>query len=614
MLTAVYTVCGLVTTTLVALATVNKYFNFRIYRGFPFTSVVLVVNMVLLLVTAALLPLDLYDTETNLAKDKWFHVIWLTVYWLQFLICWLVIPILISYVSLRYAIRPTEVAKKLTKSVYLNVKFYLICLVALVIGLFYLMMSTGHGLREVKSLLISLSHLYSLTYTLILLSTGLILLPRDLLTSSLDLHKNRNLNALFVKLSKINEDMNDSQLNLNDSASLILNTKEQENGDIVFNDLLRDCKLEIESKLEELKASSLLTTPLIHINESSNLATSSITNPDKLNKHYNDFINNYYNFLYDKVKSEQIIHQLAELQDETLTDNKKKMLKRFLQLICGLLALTLSTLVYFMELTPNKWLHGWLFLEQNWYNFILELSIISYNTFCSLYAMSKFKFLDFHLISNGQSNPSNALYYSLYSSRLLFPLCFNLIALIPSHKSDDGNGNKIYSSTFERVLYKDLSVIPIVNFLNRYLPIIFMTVIPISYKFDIKQKILLKILGEEYYYQFFGMMLYEPVGEIPTTQQDVESRARISTTNNGASTIISQQSSNPISLSRPSTSILDEDYEYSLQDGKYLFERAANSLRQNSPQNNNPLMNLNTSSNDLGSDRLTGSPAPTSYL
>lgn len=613
MLTAVYTACGLVTTTLVALATVNKYFNFRIYRGFPFTIAVLVVNLVLLLVTAALLPLDLYDTESNLAKDRWFHVIWLIVYWLQFLICWLAIPILISYVSLRYAMHPAEVVKKLTKSVYLNVKFYFICLVVLVIGLIYLMMSTGHGLSEIKSLIISLSHLYSLTYTLILLSTGLILLPRDLLSGSLDLQKNKNTNALFVKLSKINEDMNDSQLNLNDSASLILNTKEQENGDIIFNDLLRDCKLEVESKLEDLKSSLLLTTPLIHINDSSNLATSSITNLDKLNKHYNEFINNYYNFLYDKVKSDEIIHQLAELQDATSTDNKRKMIKRLFLFVCGVLSLTLSCLVYFMELTPTRWFHGWLFMNQNWYNFLLELAIISYNTFASLYAMSKFKFLDFHLISNGQSNPSNALYYSLYSSRLLFPLCFNLIAMIPSNKSTDENGNKVYSSTFERVLYKNLSVIPMVNFLNKYLPMIFMTVIPISYKFDIKQKILLKVLGEEYYYQFFGMMLYEPIGEIPTTQQDVESRSRLSSTGNTG--IIRQYPSNSTSLNRPTSSILDEDYEYSLQDGKYLFERAANSLKQSSPQNNNPLMNLNnTSNNDIRNGRLTGSPATTSYL
>lgn len=613
MLSAVYTVCGLAITSVVSLVVVNRYFNFRIYKSYPFTIVVLVSNLLLLLVTALLLPLDLHDTAAGHPNSLLFKVIWLSIYWLQFAVCWLVIPILISYVSLKYEIPANEITTKISKSIKLNLKFYLICLIALALGLFYLILSTGHGLREVKSLLMALSHLYSLSYTLILLSTGLIILPRDILRDSLELaSSDKNMNTLFVNLSKINEDMNESQLNLNESAMLILSTREQENGDIIFNDLLRDCKSEIEYKLEELKSSSLLTSPLVQISNSGNHASSSITTLEKLNKNYNDFINNYYNSMYDKVKSDEIIHKLAVLQDATLNNSKGKMVVRALSLICGIFTTLLSLLVYFLELTPTKWFHGWVFVDQKLYNFFLQLAIISYNTLASLYAMSKFKFLDFHLIPNGQSSPSNALYYSLYSSRLLFPLCFNLIALIPKHSN---NSEKTpVSSIFEKVLYQNLTVIPMVNFLNKFLPLLFMTIIPLSYKFDIKQKILLKVLGEEYYYQFFGLMLYEPIGEIPSTEQDIESRHRMVPNNNGSGTITGQPRISPISMATAERSPLDEDYQYSLQDGKFLFERASNSLKQSSPQHNNPLTNIQTNSTTSDSGRLNDMPASHTYL
>lgn len=136
MLSAVYTVCGLAITSVVSLVVVNRYFNFRIYKSYPFTIVVLVSNLLLLLVTALLLPLDLHDTAAGHPNSLLFKVIWLSIYWLQFAVCWLVIPILISYVSLKYEIPTNEITTKISKSIKLNLKFYLICLIALALGLF----------------------------------------------------------------------------------------------------------------------------------------------------------------------------------------------------------------------------------------------------------------------------------------------------------------------------------------------------------------------------------------------------------------------------------------------------------------------------------------------
>ena len=189
--------------------------------------------------------------------------------------------------------------------------------------------------------------------------------------------------------------------------------------------------------------------------------------------------------------------------------------------------------------------------------------------------MSKFKFNNFHLISNGNSNPSNVLYYSLYSSRLLFPLCFNLMVLVPKRLTEvtgTDNGDAA-TSIFSQTLYKPLSVIPLINFLNSYLPILVLTLVPVSYIYDIKRKFLLRILGEEYFYQLFGMIINDPInglsvlGSVPSETD----------TNGGTS------------------SRMQEDYEYSLQDGRYLYERASSAFNMDQ---SNTSGNVNYSDNN----------------
>ena len=142
-------------------------------------------------------------------------------------------------------------------------------------------------------------------------------------------------------------------------------------------------------------------------------------------------------------------------------------------------------------------------------------------------------------------------YFSQYCSRLMFPIFFNIISLIPIV-----SGDEIRKSSFGKILYHDLTSILLENILNKYAPTIFMILISLSYKYDLKQIVLLKVLGEDYYYQFFGMMLYEPINN---TSGEVDSESAL---NEGSS----------------NDRYLDEDYAYSLQDSRYLFERASSNF------------------------------------
>lgn len=560
--------CSSFVTLLLSLLAIDRYFSFKLHKNaFPLTLTIISLNMFVLLGTDILLPWDLNssnyienitppppdDTIQTFISNastgtKWF---WLAIYWTQFIICWFIIPVQISYLSLKYITTKNDIRQRIIKAIMANVKFYSLCLIGILIGFTYLIFSTGHSPLDFKPLLISLSHLYSLSYTLILLSSGLIMFPRDLLKPLIHTLKNiRNQgsdrdsnsnNALFVELSKTNEDLNDAQLSLSEKAAMIQATQELANGDITFNEILLEVKLEIQNKLSLIKDSLTTDQNLIP------LQTSSINSLDKLNNNYNKFITNYYNFIYYRRKSDDIIHILAQSYKITILSPKGIALT-----ILGFIAIGLSVLVLILEIIPRSKFNDNIFESQNHSIFTGSLLLLSYNTVCSLYAMSKFKFNNFHLIANGNSNPSNILYYSLYSSRLLFPLCFNLMTILPKHISQ--------KSSFNDTLYHDLKIIPFVNFLNNYLPICFMILVPISYKFDIKRKILLKILGEEYYYQFFGMMIYEPIATDPENNPTTTS----------------------LTMDNEAYDRINEDYEYSLQDGRYIYERmAANAIFDN---------------------------------
>ncbi|CCK69787.1 uncharacterized protein KNAG_0D00340 [Huiozyma naganishii CBS 8797] len=540
-------------------AAINRYFHYKTHwRDYPLTLAVVTVNMLLLLMTDFMLPLDIFHTSLwdrpagdttgpelpiganataglplSLLKREQpqgqaargaFYVVWPTVYWLQFVICWFAIPVLISYIGLKYAAAYEEKRRKFVMAVYSNLKFYLLCLLGVAVGVVYLVFSTGHAIREFKPLLISMAHLYSLSYTLILLSRGVVLLPRALLNFA-SVPTTEAHNSLYVELSRRNDDLNDSQVNVLESAAGILQTQEVRNGDVLFNQLLLDCQQEVRGRIEGLNLQSVTGA-------GGSSGTSQIASLDKLNKTYNKFITHYYNYCYYQNQSNTIIHVLAQTGKTQLD-----LVRKYVIVALGVVSTVLSAFIVVLEVSPTKWAHGWVFLGSSWYNFILVFVILTYNTVASLYAMSQIKFSNFHLIANGGSNPANVLYYSLYSSRLLFPLCFNLMTLIPAAGSPQDE------SVFAQTLYGDVTLIPLVNALNKYLPPVFLVLVPLSFKYDIKEKILLRVLGEDYYYQFFGMMPYDP----DSVQDDIEG----------------------------SRTHVDEDYQYFLEDGRYLFERAS---------------------------------------
>ncbi|AMD22543.1 HHL227Cp [Eremothecium sinecaudum] len=544
---------------------VNRYLSFKTHKNScPFVLLTLLANMFVLLSITYLLPLDVFysaqvedsgppnddkvekreyftysdkirrDTGLEEPNIPSFVTVWSVIYWLEFVISWFIFPVLISYLDLKYLFprrsdEPSRrrILRRIREALICNIKFYGMCAAGIVGGLIYLKITTNRGFSDFKPLVISLTHLYSLLYMLVLLATGLVSMPKSLL-----LEKNDEI-ELFVKLSQNNDDLNDAKLNMTDNAERILSISAVASTDEAVNQVIDACKREVQVTINETK---------IHIPDLPSSNNQNHISLKKLNDLYNDFISAYYNYVYHQSRSDTIIHTLVSSQS-----NSTSMPFIITKKAAGAVSLLLSLLIVLLEVTPTEFAHSWLFWGNTWKHFGLEMTLLIYCTLCSLFSLSKFKFQNFHIIPNGNSNPRNTLYYSLYSSRLLVPLCFNFITLIPR------KGHSVKSG-FEKVLYKELEVISLVNYLNLYLPIITMIFVPIFYYFNLKEKILLHILGEEYYYEFFGMNYDTPVANRCSGSGSLSDGL----------------------LTDPHRTRIGEDLEYSLQDGRYLFERATN--------------------------------------
>ncbi|KAK5778239.1 hypothetical protein RI543_003898 [Arxiozyma heterogenica] len=176
----------------------------------------------------------------------------------------------------------------------------------------------------------------------------------------------------------------------------------------------------------------------------------------------------------------------------------------------------------------------------------------------------------------------------------------------------------IEQTQFSKILYHQIQVIPIVNWLNKWLPPIFITTISLSYYDNkLKWKILNKFISDDTLYQIFGWFNldayleendlstgsifnnshnndHNSVGGIDNERVSISTNHRFSINSNisALSTITKNNNDNDINI------LNMNDIEYSLQDGKYLFERAMSKSNTNRYTDNINFNNSNIFSNE----------------
>lgn len=531
-------------------------------------------NLCVLFLSDFLVPGDIYSQGESGYKYLWF-----TTYAIQFILCWFLLPCMISYHELNYSIYSLHgPLQQIYGSMIQNVKFYAICGVILVIGFILALMTLS--IHSNWPIIISLCHIYSLSFTLTLLAMGLVIVPRDLY-QRLFMKESHIINRYYITLSRQNDELNDSKLYLLDHSINILHSKPLTTGDVEFNKLLTNCKDEVKQKLDQLDWENRYNDHLLNDNDDMFTPIKSI---DKLNKEWNQFITHFYTIQYHQYQIDKYIHLLAKQSAINIPNNTDtsvnltysqsygQMLHKWgvniLLFTLLVLSIITSISVILLETLParlTKWVI-WNRLSATTAAPILIIILI-YNKLISLYAMTIIKFQNFHLTPNGHSNPRNLFYFILYGNRLLFPLYFNLMTFIPA---------KVYEETqFNKILYNQIKLIPIVNWLNKWLPPIFIILIGISYYNNkLKWQILNKFISEDTLYQIFGWFDLEDYNE----ENGLSSGALFGKNNNNNDEI-GEIDNERLSISTNITNT--NDIEYSLQDGRFLFERAINSSNGN---------------------------------
>ena len=566
-----------------SLSIVNKYFSLKKHYNKNFILLCLLIsNMACLLSITYLLPIDIWvhklsipqtETTTELYYERLCSLLdffWVFIYWFQFILCWVFIPIMMAYVDLKY-VAPVSIDDsgsqnsnatsasttsvflfKLKKSILVNLKFYGICLTGFIIAIVYLK-TISQTTVNIKPLLISLTHLYSITYTLVLLAYGLNIVPFyflkvDFLKQKLSIRSSGNANTntlqqdqtvycdketqLYMKLSKYNDEMSECKIGLVENYSLIMNPNNCSSTEL--QELFQSCKREVEAIFVSIKNDNELNNHRMNFTVVLRNATlnadesSALQNLEQLNTCYNKFVTEYYNFMYAKEKFRETKQLLDKMKLEQPNLSARNVFSNMLGFICLLVSLGVA----FVELVPVNFHSMVLSAESN--TLLLQtMTFFMYMTVCCLIAISKFKIADFHLISNGSSNPRNTLYYSLYSSRLLTPLCFNFSSLIRA------SSQQPYTSSFQKKLYVELY--PIVSKLNVILPPIIIIAITASFWFNLKDKLIVKLIGRDNYYQLFGHY--------------------------------TQLSFNSFDFEGSENEDFTQDIEYAIQEGKNLYEQ-----------------------------------------
>lgn len=554
-----------------------------------------------------------------------YKYMWVVTYMIQFILCWFILPCMISYHELNYSIYSLQgPIQQVWGSLIQNIKFYAICAIVLVIGFVLALLTLS--IDSIWPIIISLCHIYSLSFTLTLLAMGLVIGPRDLY-HRLFMKESSVINSYYIALSRQNDELNDSKLYLLDHSINILHSKQVTTGDIEFNELLTNCQDEVKQKLDQLDWENRYNDHLL--NDTDDMFTP-VKNIDRLNKEWNQFITHFYTIQYHQYQIDKYIHLLAKQSAVNISSNTSinltytqsygQMLNKWGSnislFVILIMSIILSFCVILFEILPAR-LTQWIIWERMTTELaaILLNLILIYNKLISFYAMTVIKFQNFHLTPNGNSNPRNLYYFILYGNRLLFPLYFNLMTIIPP---------TLYEETqFNKLLYHQIKVIPIVNWLNKWLPPIFIIVIGISYYNNkLKWQILNKFISEDILYQIFGWFELEDYNEENGLSSgsifgknnndglgDIDNeRFSISTNNNGAA----------------STNLNNNnDIEYSLQDGRFLFERAINSTNSNrytdnidhsNIYNNNNNNNVELNETDNNTAASTNAPTLNDYF
>ncbi|CCH46782.1 LMBR1 domain-containing protein 2 [Wickerhamomyces ciferrii] len=470
---------------LLSVLALNRFLSFKNQPNILFAIVVISAIYIPISITF-LLPIDILssnddgtghgDNKHNVfyLDSKYILFLWKLDYWSAFLFMWVLLPFLQEY----YRSGQFNSISKAKDSFISNLKFQLAVGGIGIIGLVYFFMRFGFNFQIFKSLLIALSHTYSLILSLWLMSHGLINIPRRRWNNNINL--NNQLENLYLSLPKTYDELNESNYNFKDVCATIdkISSLPGIHQSIWLNEI-NILKNQIPSDLNI--RNHVINENFTDINQI-NLSILSKLN-SKLKKETTNYEASKYEF--NKKKFE-----ILKLQD-ILESKETKTLKfrynstglnlshngrlnyliyvYFIPIINILISIFLfllsiiiieSELLHSTKLSIVDFLLSSTKISSTW-KFIISIILLTYMAMSALVSLTRINIFKIYHLFPKNSNPVSIVFFTMYANRLTIPLSFNFLTLLRT--------GKIHSN-FDNFLGKSINLSILGGFLNDNLP------------------------------------------------------------------------------------------------------------------------------------------------
>lgn len=444
-------------------------FKYPIYYLFP-----IVLAVYLPFSITFLLPIDYVSHVSGEPvqgfemSDKTTLTMWKSNYWSTFILTWLLLPILQEY----YRAGNYQKIMKLKTSLRQNLKFQAIVLAVSIAGGVYLILEKGLSLTSMKSMLISISHIYALVLALWLMAHGLIAIPRNRWQEGNIL---QNLNHFYLKVPKLVDNLEDTRISFKEDILQVLilknnftSTTADEN--FAYRDWILSLWNQIPQDLEEAVDRALHGDARTISREQLN---DTFMNTLTYSFQGHMYMLQAYNSEYDTLLAN--VSRLQTLLEAKATEDPEerylimsglggmlppKMNFYFQCYVKPLLARMLSVFLFLVSLViiESEFFHSTKlsivniilfktgFRAHNLLQAIFSGILFLYMLFCLLNSLTRLKVFNMYHLVPGHSDPVSTCFYVSYIARLTIPVSYNFLTFFIDRDSifEDWYGKSIH--------------------------------------------------------------------------------------------------------------------------------------------------------------------------
>jgi hypothetical protein len=465
----VFVLLAFLATALVSLWAISRYCRIREVSAYVLVPLFVAIYIPFSIVV--LVPIDLMSSSQNSHPLFYINeaarlIIWRVMYWLAFTMTWAVLPILQSFVESGHH----DPAKKLMDSLRSNAKYQAILLGSGLVGLLYVIITSGLSMGSIKALVIALSHCYALVIAIWLMGHGMVNLPRELWNSA---DPSARLANGYRQATKLCDAYAEAESSYADVASEILALAPLKDG-------LRYVEW-IDELLDEVDSGP-------HFGRDGRLGRSRVTversmiNPDYLSTLARRFIKAKARVIRHGSTWQKLLKDCSIAEDKVNARADRSLVFRYsrtrfppkmaflyytyfhmylIRMVAVVLCALSITLIW-SELTHGTVVSVVNLIVSATQGIIQQLIssvFLGYMCICACLSLTRIRVFNVYALVHKGSDLSSMMFYATYICRLSVPLSYNYLTLISSR-----------DSVFEEFLGKSINLTPLGKFVNNWQP------------------------------------------------------------------------------------------------------------------------------------------------